>query len=205
MDGFSSYNQIEIILIDQHKMEFICLRRTFSYRKFPFGLKNVGATFQHAMSYAFHDIKHIMDLYLDDLPAHSQQWEDHPGHLREIFLRCRHYNIQLNPHKCVFCVETRHLLGFVVSKYGIRIDPLKIAVVLALPTLTNITKLQSLQGKQNFIRHFICNFAKNTHGYTCLLKKDTLFFWDDQAQQAFDNLKHTLTHSPMLQPPDYSK
>ena len=105
MYGFSSYNQIEILPIDQHKMEFIFPWGTFAFRKLPFGLKNVGATFQSAMSYACHDIKHIIEPYLDDLPAHSQQWEDHPGHLRDIFLRRRHYNIRLNPHKCVFCVE----------------------------------------------------------------------------------------------------
>ena len=39
----------------------------------------------------------------------------------------------------------------------------------------------------------------------CLLKKDTSFFWDDQAQCAFDNLKHALNHSPVIHPPDYSK
>ena len=39
----------------------------------------------------------------------------------------------------------------------------------------------------------------------CLLKKDTLFFWDDQAQGAFDNLKQALTHSPVIHPLDYSK
>ena len=38
-----------------------------------------------------------------------------------------------------------------------------------------------------------------------LLNKDTSFFWDDQAQRAFDNLKHTLTHSPVIHPPDSSK
>ena len=38
-----------------------------------------------------------------------------------------------------------------------------------------------------------------------LLKKDTSFFWDDQVQRAFDNLKHTMNHSPVIHPPDYSK
>ena len=38
-----------------------------------------------------------------------------------------------------------------------------------------------------------------------LLKKDTPFFWDEQAQQAFDNLKHALTHSPVIQPQSYLK
>ena len=38
-----------------------------------------------------------------------------------------------------------------------------------------------------------------------LLKKDTPFFWDDQAQHAFDNIKHALTYSPVIHPPYYSK
>ena len=98
MDGFLGYNQIEILPTDQHKTTFIFPWGTFSYRKLPFGLKNAGATFQGAMSYVFHDIKHIVEPYLDELSAHSQRREDHPGHLREIFLRCCHYNIWLNPH-----------------------------------------------------------------------------------------------------------
>jgi hypothetical protein len=55
MDGFSRYNQINIVHVDQHKTAFICPWGTFAYQKLPFGLKNVGATFQCAMSYTFHD------------------------------------------------------------------------------------------------------------------------------------------------------
>jgi hypothetical protein len=86
MDGFSGYNQINIAPEDQHKTASICPWGTFAYRKRPFGLKNVGATFQGAMSYAFHDIKHIVQPYLDDLPAHSMPRVDHPTHLRAIFV-----------------------------------------------------------------------------------------------------------------------
>ena len=56
MDGFFGYNQIEILPTDQHKMTLIFPWGTFAYKKLPFCLKNAGATFQHAMSYAFHDI-----------------------------------------------------------------------------------------------------------------------------------------------------
>ena len=77
MDDFSGYNQIEILPSDQLKTAFIFPWGTFAYRKLPFGLKNAGATFQQAMSYVFHDIKHIADPYLDDLPAHSDRREEH--------------------------------------------------------------------------------------------------------------------------------
>jgi hypothetical protein len=81
MDSFYGYNQIDILPIDQHKTTFIFPWGTFAYQKLPFGLKNVGATFQRAMSYAFHYIKHIVEPYLDDLPAHSSNRLDHFGHL----------------------------------------------------------------------------------------------------------------------------
>jgi hypothetical protein len=105
MDGFFGYNQSNILQVDQHKIAFIFPWGTFSYRKLPFGLKNVGATFQRAMSYAFHDIKNIVQPYLDDLSTHSMHNQEHPTHLQAIFLHCRYYRIRLNPHKCVFYVE----------------------------------------------------------------------------------------------------
>jgi hypothetical protein len=107
MDGFSDYNQINIFHVDLHKTSFIYPLGTFAYRKIPFGLKNVGATFQRAMYYNFHDIKHIVQPYLDDLPVHSMHRQDHSTHLRVIFLSCRYYCIRLNPHNCIFCVESR--------------------------------------------------------------------------------------------------
>ena len=189
MDGFSGYNQIEILPSDQLKTAFICPWGTFAYRKLPFGLKNTGATFQRAMSYVFHDIKHIAEPYLDDLPAHSDRREDHVSHLRAIFLRCRHYRVHLNPHKCIFNVESGRLLGFIISKDGIRIDPFKVEAILALPPPKNITQLQSLQGKANFLHRFVCNYAEMSQGYMRLLKKDTPFIWDEQAQSSFEKLK----------------
>jgi hypothetical protein len=123
MDGFYGYNQINILPVDQHKTAFICSWGTFTYRKLPFGLKNVGVIFQHAMSYTFHDINHIIQPYLDDLPIHSMHRQDHPTHLWAILLCCCYYRIRLNPHKCVFCVESGRLLGFIVFIHGIRVDP----------------------------------------------------------------------------------
>ncbi|KAH9320039.1 hypothetical protein KI387_021808, partial [Taxus chinensis] len=68
MDGFSGYNKIIITPEDQHKNSFITPWGTFCYRVMPFGLKNVGATYQRAMTYVFHDLLHkTMEDYVDDL------------------------------------------------------------------------------------------------------------------------------------------
>jgi hypothetical protein len=81
MDGFLGYNQIQIKPKYQHKTMFICPLGTFSYRKMTFGLKNAGATFQRAMSFSFHDLKHIVEAYLDDLASQSRKRMDNPTHL----------------------------------------------------------------------------------------------------------------------------
>jgi hypothetical protein len=88
MDGFSGYNQINIAPEDQHKTTFIFPWGTFAYRKLPFGLKNASAMFQRAMSYAFRDIKHIVQPYLDDLLVHSLRLSrspcSSPSHFRSL-------------------------------------------------------------------------------------------------------------------------
>lgn len=137
-DGFSGYNQIKILSTDKHKTAFICPCMTFSYRKLPFGLKNSGATFQREMSYAFHDIKHIFQPYLDYLPSHSAKCKDRPDHLRQNFLRYRRFNIKLNPHKCVFCIDSGRLLRFIVSKDEIHLDPLTFEAIITLPSPSSL-------------------------------------------------------------------
>jgi hypothetical protein len=187
------------------RLLLIVLGVLLPYRKLPFGLKNAGAAFQRAMSYAFHDIKHIFQPYLDDLPTDSMHRVDHPKHLRAIFVCCRFYHIRLNPHKCIFCVESGRLLGFIVSRQGIWVDPLKVEAILNLPPPSTLRQLQSLQGKANFLRRFIPNYAEITRGFTQLLKKDLEFVWDTIANNAFEALKLSLTCAPLLFPPDYSR
>ena len=205
MDGFLGYNQIQIKPEDQHKTTFICPWGTFTYRKMPFGLKNAGTTFQRAMSFAFHDLKHIVEAYLDDLASHFRKQNDHPMHLGLIFECCRYFRIHLNPNKCSFCVMPGCLLGFIVSTTGIMVNPLKVEAIIQLPPPRTILQLQSLQGKANFLRRFIANYVEITKGFMHLLNKDVPFYWDDAAQRSFDALKHALTMAPLLQLPNYNK
>jgi hypothetical protein len=182
MDGFSGYNQIQIHPADQHKTTFTTPWGTFAYRVMPFGLKNADATFQRAMTYIFHDLSNIILAYLDDLTARSKKRTQHLDDLRIIFQRCRQYNICLNPLKCVFCVTAGRLLGFIVSQSGITVDPLKVQAITELPPPRNLRQLQSLQGKANFLRRFVPDYAIRAHGFLRLLRHDIPFHWDDYAQ-----------------------
>lgn len=55
------------------------------------------------------------------------------------------------------------------------------------------------------MRRFIPNYTELTKGFTQLLKKGYDFVWGDTANKAFEDLKLTLTRTPLLFPPDYSR
>ena len=104
-------------------------------------------------------------------------------------MRCKHYKIRLNPQKCVFCVKLGRLLGFIVSKDGIRVDPSKVEAIINLPPPSTLHQLQSLQGKEFFLRRFIPNYDELTKCFTRFLKQSVPSIWDEIADKYFDALK----------------
>jgi hypothetical protein len=86
------------------------------YDKMPFGLMNVGATFQRAMDIDFVGQKEkFMVLYLDDITIFSKSDEEHLPHLEHVFKKCRRYGISLNPSKSHFSMTEGNLLGHIIS------------------------------------------------------------------------------------------
>jgi hypothetical protein len=67
------------------------------------------------------------------------------------------------------------------------------------------TPASELTGESNFLRRFVMNYAEITKGFMHLLKKGVPFCWDEATQCSFEALKHALTSSPLLRPPDYNK
>ena len=73
LDGFSSYNQVLVNKEDQHKTTFTTPWGTYKFLRIPFGLLNVGATFQRAMDFPFKElIGKIIEIYQDDLTVFSK-------------------------------------------------------------------------------------------------------------------------------------
>jgi len=83
LDGFSGYNQVLAVEEDGPKMTFITPLEKYAYAWMPFGLKNVGATFQRAMDHTFRGlIIKLMEDYQYYLMIHSKTISEHIHHLR---------------------------------------------------------------------------------------------------------------------------
>lgn len=119
LEDYSGYNQIFISEEDVPKIVFRCpwALETYEWVVFPFGLKNVGVTYQRDMNSMFHDfIDTFMKVYIDDIVIKSSSKDGHINHLRKSFERMRKYGLKMNPLKCAFCVHFGDFLGFVVHK-----------------------------------------------------------------------------------------
>jgi hypothetical protein len=131
----------------------------------------------------------IIVIYLDDLRVFSRLKDDHFDHLEMVFQKCQEFGISLNPKKCIFRLPQRKLLGHVVSKYGVAIDPDKVIVIKDLPLLVNKKGVQSFLGKVNFVSKFMSNFAGMARPITLMLKKDQFFKWTREPRVAFKKTK----------------
>jgi ribonuclease HI len=206
LDGFSGYNQVLVHLDDQDKTSFTTPWGTFMYVKMPFGLMNAGATFQRAMDITFmEEAGKFIVIYLDDVTMFSKSDDEHLGHLRRVFEKCRRFGISLNPKKCLFGLEEGKLLGHIMSKDGIRIDPSRIEAILKVEHPRNLKELQFFIGQINFLRRFIPNLAELLRNITNMLKKDIKIKWDSESRQSFEQVKRALIEVPVLISPDFTK
>jgi hypothetical protein len=120
--------------------------------------------------------------YQDDLTVYSKIRENHIDHLREVFERCRIFGISLNPKKCLFVVSEGKLLGHIVNKEGIYIDPERVKEINELNPPTSKKGVKSFFGKINFVRRFVPDYATIVKPINLLLKKDQIFEWTEYIQ-----------------------
>ena len=141
----------------------------------PFGLKNAGATYQRAMVTLFHDMMHKqVKVYIDDMIAKSPEGEDHIHVLQRLFDRLREFKLRVNPAKCIFGAISGKLLGFIMSKQGIEIDPSKVEAICNLPIPQTIKEIWGLIGRTTYIARFVSNLSKTCKPFFRLLRKDAL-------------------------------
>ena len=77
-------------------------------------------------------------------------------------------------------------------------DSSKVSGVLDWPTSKKIKNVQAFLGFANFYQRFIKDFAAITKPLTILTKKDQVWKWRNDQQQAFDLLKKSFTTAPIL-------
>ena len=116
MDAFSRYNQILMDEEYQEKTSFVTSQGLYCYKVMPFGLKNIGATYQRLVNHMFsHQIGRNVEVYVDNMLVKSKDEANHLDDLKETFNTLRKYNMKLNHAKCVVAVASGKFFELMVS------------------------------------------------------------------------------------------
>ena len=107
LDAFQGYHQIPLTLDDQEKTVFVTPTKNYHYKVMPFGLKNVGSTYQQMMTKMFEpQLGRSIEVYVDDMVVKSKVVFEHVDDLTNIFGILRKHKLRLNASKCSFGVSS---------------------------------------------------------------------------------------------------
>ena len=160
LDAFQGYHQISLAPEDQEKTAFIYPDANYHYNMMPFGLKNVGATYQRMMTRMFQDkIGCTIEVYIDDMVVKSKQEARHVEDLRGAFEVFRKHKLRLNAEKCTFGVGASKFLGYLITNWGIEANLDQIEAINCLRPPSNPKQVQVLTGMLAALNQFISKFT----------------------------------------------
>uniref|UniRef100_H3GD69 Integrase catalytic domain-containing protein n=1 Tax=Phytophthora ramorum TaxID=164328 RepID=H3GD69_PHYRM len=159
------------------------------------GLSNAPATFNRLVTQLLRPHRAYAQTYFDDIFVHSH-------HLRAVLECMRPNKLYANAYKCIFGAEQIPFLGCFIGKRGLRADPTKVKIIVDWPVPKNQTDLHKWLGLTNYLHKYSENYADMARPLSNLLKKDAEWAWDTEHQVAFEAVKESLLHAPILALPD---
>jgi len=115
--------------------------------------------FSRVVIAAFQEFIHkFLEVYFDDSTVFGLV-KCHVASLCLMLDTCRRYQIALNLKKCLFCMPFGTLLGHVVCRHGLMVDPMKITVILNLEVSRSVKQLRATLGHMGYYKKLIKGYA----------------------------------------------
>ena len=88
-----------------------------------------------------------------------------------------------------------------MSASCVSLDPEKVKAVMSWERSKSVFEISSFLGLAGYYSRFIEDFFRSAAPMTRLTRKGVKFDWDDQCEEAFQELKRRLTLAPILKVP----
>lgn len=122
----------------------------------------------------------------------GKDWSDMLRKLRLVLDRLREANLTLKPTKCLFSTERVEFLGLVVENGRIRPGLEKTCAIAEYPTPTDVHAIRRFLGFTGFFRRFVVGYAAVAEPLSILLRKDAVFKWSGEQENAFRRLHEAI-------------
>ena len=120
----------------------------------PYGLQRLPAAFSRAMHFALGELDEFdtgegpgsagMSSWVDDIAFHSRTFSGHCKLLRAILYRLALAGVSLKLAKTDLLRAELHVLGYIISREGLRMDPAKCAAINNMPSPANVDELRKV-------------------------------------------------------------
>nr|GEV62521.1 hypothetical protein [Tanacetum cinerariifolium] len=185
--------EIQLAESDEEKTAFHTGQGVYCYTKMPFGLKNVGATYQRLVDKAFDSqIGRNIEVYVEDLVMKSHTKAEILRDIGETFRTLGKINMKLNPKKCTFGAVKGMFLGYMITPEGIKWFPDKTKVVLQLSSSRTIKEVKSLNWKLASLNRFLSKIELYPNGKASSITS----FRSQEASESVMLGEHNITYQP---------
>ncbi|GKV47270.1 hypothetical protein SLEP1_g54184 [Rubroshorea leprosula] len=179
LDAYSGYHQVPMASEDEEKTSFYTGDEIYCYVMMPFGLKNAGATYQKMVTIVFRaQIERNLEVYNEAKSSKVHLW-------RGVW----------------------KVLGFMVSRRGIEVNPEKIKAIAEMEPPKSVKDIQRLTGRVAALHRFISKSTDKCLPFFKIMRsvaqkdesgKQKKFEWTQECQVTFDELKSYLSSPPLL-------
>nr|GEW64431.1 putative reverse transcriptase domain-containing protein [Tanacetum cinerariifolium] len=196
----SDKNQEDIVVVrDFLETAFRTRYGHFKFTIMPFGLTNAPAVFMDLMNIVCRPyLDKFVIMFINDIIIYYKTREEHVEHLRLVLELVKKEKLYVKFSKCEFWLREVQFLRRVINSNGIHVDPSKIKAVKNWKASKTPFEVRSFLGLAGYYHRFIENFSKIAKSLTILNQKCKTFDWDEEQENAFQNLKDKLCNAPVL-------
>lgn len=199
LDMKSGFYQVQIEEKSRHIMAFITPDGHYEFNRMPFGFVNAPAIYQRSIDKALGDLKGTKAfVYLDDVLVPSISVDEGLTNLNEVLNALSTHGFALNYDKCKFFALETEYLGVTLSAGSVRPSARKINALTQAPLPTDVKSVRQFMGLASYFRRFIKGFSEIAAPITALLRKNIVFQWSPDCENARQLIINKLTDSPVL-------
>jgi len=142
---------------------------------------------------------------MDDILVHGPSETDHWQNLRRALEAIERSSMTLWKDKCEFGKKEIKLLGHVISREGIKPDPVKIKAIRDMSPPTTKKEARRFIGMVNYLAKFSRETAGLLASINAVTGSASEWVWENAQQNAFEEVKVLLLKAPILVPFDVTK
>ena len=169
----------------------------YQWTRVPFGLCAAQSSFKKIISIIIDGCPRTKKL-LDDIILAGVGYGEHDKNLEMVFQKFTEFNATANASKCSFGGASVECAGHQICKDGVRSLQFIVEALFKIEPPTNVKEVPTFLSTANYYLRFVPYFAEIARPLLEMLKNDAEFYWTDECEHAFDELKREIASNRVL-------